>query len=91
MPRGIRDIEKRSFHRVVKSPNTIGSTKERHLKKNTDQARERADAAFKKEERAREGVEARQEYEASGKAMREKTARLKSLRLAKATEPETKS
>jgi hypothetical protein len=53
------------------------------VKQNGDYARQRADAAFKKEERAREGIKARQEYEADGLAIREKTARLKSLRLAK--------
>jgi hypothetical protein len=39
-------------------------------------------ARFKKEERAREGAEAMLEYEAEGRAVREKTARLKALRLA---------
>jgi uncharacterized protein YjbJ (UPF0337 family) len=39
-------------------------------------------ARFKKEERAREGAEAMLEYEAEGRAVREKTARLRTLRLA---------
>jgi hypothetical protein len=44
---------------------------------------DRAEASFKKEERAREGAKAMREYEAEGRAVREKTARLKLLRLAK--------
>jgi hypothetical protein len=44
---------------------------------------DRAEASFKKEERAREGAKAMRDYEAEGRAVREKTARLKSLRLAK--------
>ena len=48
------------------------------------EARDRADAGFKKQEqRAREGAKAMADYEAEGRAMREKTARLKSLRMAK--------
>jgi hypothetical protein len=50
--------------------------------KNTD-AMERAEASFKKEERAREGAKAMREYEAESRAVLEKTARLKALRLAK--------
>jgi hypothetical protein len=50
-----------------------------------DLAHRQANAAFKKEERAREGAQARQEYESAGDAIREKTARLRSLRLAKET------
>jgi uncharacterized protein YjbJ (UPF0337 family) len=42
----------------------------------------RAEARFKKEERAREGAQAMLEYEAEGRAVREKTARLRALRLA---------
>jgi hypothetical protein len=48
-----------------------------------DQARARAEASFRKEERAKEGAEAMVEYLANGKMIREKTARLKALRLAK--------
>jgi hypothetical protein len=46
-------------------------------------AQERAEATFKKEQRARDGAKAMADYEAAGVAMREKTARLKALRLAK--------
>jgi hypothetical protein len=46
-------------------------------------ARARAEANFKKEERAREGAKAMMEYQADGRIVREKMARLKALRLAK--------
>ena len=50
---------------------------------NVDQARARAEKSFKKEERAREGAKAMMDYEAEGRATREKTERLRALRLAK--------
>jgi hypothetical protein len=53
------------------------------MKDGMDHAHRQANAAFKKEERAREGVQARQEYESAGVAIRAKMARLRSLRLAK--------
>jgi hypothetical protein len=43
----------------------------------------RADARFKQEERALDGRKAMTEYEAQALATREKTARLRALRLAK--------
>jgi len=43
--------------------------------------KKRADARFKKDERVREG--AMLQYEAEGRAVREKTARLRALRLGK--------
>jgi len=46
------------------------------LQENSDQNRKRAEAAFKKEERARDGAKAMMEYEAETRAVREKTARL---------------
>jgi hypothetical protein len=49
----------------------------------SDQARQRAEKIFKKEERARDGSAALLEYQAEAIATREKTARLKVLRLAK--------
>ena len=48
-----------------------------------DIARNRAEASFKKEERAKDGAKAMMEYLAESSATREKTARLKALRLAK--------
>jgi hypothetical protein len=54
------------------------------LANNSKEARDRAEASFKKQEqRAREGAKAMADYEAEGRAMREKTARLKSLRMAR--------
>jgi hypothetical protein len=44
---------------------------------------DRAEASFKKEERAREGAKAMRDYEAESRAVHEKTARLKALRLAR--------
>ena len=46
-------------------------------------ARARAEANFKKEERAKEGAKAMLEYQASGREIRENMAKLKALRLAK--------
>jgi hypothetical protein len=45
--------------------------------------KKRADARFKKDERVREGTKAMLEYEAEGRVVREKTARLRALRLDK--------
>jgi hypothetical protein len=49
----------------------------------SDAARARAEASFKKEERAKEGAKAFMEYQANGRMVREKTERLRALRLAK--------
>jgi hypothetical protein len=57
--------------------------KETILSKNPKDVMERAEATFKKEERAREGAKAVRDYEAESRAVHEKTARLKALRLAK--------
>jgi hypothetical protein len=46
-------------------------------------ARTRAEASFKKEKRAKEGAKAMMEYQANSRMIREKTERLKALRLAK--------
>lgn len=45
--------------------------------------RARAEASFKKEERAKDGAKAMMEYRADSRAVLEKTARLRALRLAK--------
>jgi hypothetical protein len=50
---------------------------------NSDKARKWAEACFKKEERDRDGAKAMLEYQFEGRAVREKTARLKVLRLDK--------
>jgi hypothetical protein len=49
----------------------------------SDQVHNRAEALFKKEQRLREGQQAMAEYRAELHAMREKTARLRALRLAR--------
>ena len=48
-----------------------------------NEARARAEASFRKEERAKEGAKAMTEYQANSRKIREKTERLKALRLAK--------
>ena len=50
---------------------------------NSDEAHRRAEALFKKEQQSREGQEAMAEYQAEPRAMQEKTARLRALRLAR--------
>jgi len=50
---------------------------------NSDRARQRAEKIFKKEERAQDARKAMTEYECQAFAIREKTALLKELRLAK--------
>jgi hypothetical protein len=50
----------------------------------SEHARSRAEAAFKRKEDARaEGLKAKEEYEAGERAMRDKTVRLRALRLAR--------
>jgi hypothetical protein len=49
---------------------------------NSDQARKRAEQGFKKEERVQDARKSMMEYERQAAATREKTARLKDLRLA---------
>jgi hypothetical protein len=54
------------------------------LASNSKEAKDRAKATFKKNERqAQEGVKAMAEYEAIGRAVDKKTARLRALRLGK--------
>ena len=48
-----------------------------------DRVKARAEASFRKQERAREGAQAWTEHEAAARATLEKTARLRALRLAK--------
>jgi hypothetical protein len=48
-----------------------------------DEARARAEASFRKEERAKDGAMAMTEYQANIQLVREKTERLRALRLAK--------
>jgi hypothetical protein len=48
-----------------------------------EEARAHAEASFRKEERAKEGAMAMTEYQANIRLVREKTERLRALRLAK--------
>ena len=57
--------------------------KETTLATESIEARARAEASFRKEERAKEGAKAMMEYQANSRMIREKTERLKVLRLAK--------
>jgi hypothetical protein len=50
-----------------------------------DEARARAEASFRKEERVKDGAMAMTEYQANIRLVREKTERLRALRLAKET------
>jgi hypothetical protein len=59
------------------------SKEETILPTGSDEARARAEASFKKEERAKEGAKAMMEYQANSRMVREKTERLRALRLAK--------
>jgi hypothetical protein len=59
---------------------------ERGGEQDTDQARQRAEKRFKKEQCAQDGRAAVTEYEAEARATREKTASLKAVRLAKEAE-----
>jgi hypothetical protein len=55
--------------------------------KNSKEARDRAEASFQKKElQAREGNKAMADYHAATRAMHEKTAKLRELRLAKEEE-----
>ncbi len=58
---------------------------------NSDQARQRAERNFKKEERVQDGRKAMIEYEVQAVATRQKTARLKALRLAKEAQVQTEA
>lgn len=50
---------------------------------NADETRRRAETLFKKEQQLREAQQAMAEYQAELRAMRDKTARLRALRLAR--------
>jgi hypothetical protein len=56
-----------------------------------DLDRQRAEKRFKQEERAKDGRKAMTEYEIQGRATREKTERLKALRLAKEAQAQTEA
>jgi hypothetical protein len=49
----------------------------------SNEVRARAEASFRKEERAKDGAKTMMDYQANARMVREKTERLKALRLAK--------
>jgi hypothetical protein len=57
--------------------------KETTLTTGSDEARARAEANFRKQERAKDGAKAMMDYQANARMVREKTERLKALRLAR--------
>jgi hypothetical protein len=57
----------------------------------SDKARQQAERNFKQEERRRDGRQAMIEYEVQARATREKTARLKVLRLAKEAQAQSEA
>jgi len=57
--------------------------KETTLTNEWNAARARAEASFRKEERAKDGAKAMMDYQANARMVREKTERLKALRLAR--------
>jgi hypothetical protein len=61
----------------------LGLARELRLSMSVDEAHSRAEALFKKEQQLREGQQAMAEYQTKLDAMREKTARLRALRLAR--------
>jgi hypothetical protein len=70
----LRTVGKRIFRWIEK-----GTT----LTTGSNEARARAEASFRKEERAKDGAKAMMDYQAKARMVREKTERLKALRLAK--------
>ena len=58
---------------------------------NSDQTRQQAEQTFRREESAWDGRRALPEYEARALAIREKTARLKALRLAAEAQAQTEN
>jgi hypothetical protein len=53
------------------------------VKSGSNETRARAEASFKKDERAKDGAKAMMEYQANARMVRERTEKLKALRLAK--------
>jgi len=72
-----------NFSRLNIDKRTQDCERETTLKTESNEARARAEASFRKEERAKEGAKAMMEYQANSRMVREKTERLKALRLAK--------
>jgi hypothetical protein len=71
------------FSKTYRHGKRTDRCKETILATKSNEAGTRSDANFKKAERAKEGAKAMMEYQASGRLIREKTERLRALRLAK--------
>ena len=69
--------------KIGKGPITGVLRKEATVTTGSDEARSRAEKSFKKEMQAKEGEKTTMEYHANSKMIREKTERLRALRLAK--------
>ena len=67
--------------RLVRRKERTLPTKSQEARSN--EARARADASFRKEERAKDGAKAMMEYLDNSRQVRERTERLRALRLAK--------
>jgi L-serine deaminase len=61
----------------------LSPTRSTDVNSNSNQAQQRAEKLFKKQERAQDARQAMSEYEIHALAVREKTLRLRALRLAK--------
>jgi hypothetical protein len=73
-----------SINTAMKGAVSEPTRRKGHIMTNSKEAlKKRADARFKKDERVREGTKAMLDYEAEVRAVREKTARLRALRLDK--------
>ena len=68
---------------ITANASAASPKKEMTLATEPNEARARAEASFRKEERAKEGAKAMMEYLANSRMIREKMERLKALRLAK--------
>ena len=68
---------------ITANASAASPKKEMTLATEPNEARARAEASFRKEERAKEGAKAMMEYQANSRMIREKTERLKALRLAR--------
>jgi hypothetical protein len=71
------------MNRLLYRGKHIGSPEGGLLATGSNKARARAEASFRKEQRAKEGAKAMMEYQANSRMVREKMERLKALRLAK--------
>jgi hypothetical protein len=76
-------VKRRKLSWLGREPILKVAERETTLTAKSNDARARAEASFKKEQRAKEGAKAMMEYQANSRMVREKTERLKALRLAK--------